>query len=127
MSQPLPHGFFRFLEQNEIEQFNIHTIPVDGSKGYILEVSLQYPEHLHDHHNDFPLAPESKHVEDDELSPYAKRVLKKLHGVFEDGALPNRSKVPKLLTTLHDKDKYIVQTYNCTYNWAWKSRRFIGF
>jgi hypothetical protein len=107
MSQPLPSGYFRFLDENEIKKFNVHTIPVDGSMGYILEVSLRYPKHLHDEHNDFPLAPESKHIEDHELSPYAKRVLKKIHGIPEDGHLPTRSKVSKLLTTLHDKDKYI--------------------
>ena len=33
-------------------------IKKDSSNGYILEVDLEYPDKLHDIHNDYPLAPE---------------------------------------------------------------------
>ena len=29
----------------------------DALEGYVLEVDLDYPEHLHNVHNDYPLAP----------------------------------------------------------------------
>jgi hypothetical protein len=32
--------------------------PTDGPLGYFFEVDLEYPDHLHDAHNDLPFAPE---------------------------------------------------------------------
>lgn len=110
MSQKLPTGFFTFLTPEEIDCFDIRTIPEDGSKGYILEVDLEYPENLHDSHNDFPLAPEGKFIPNDNLSFYAKKVLKKLHNKTD--ALPPRAKTEKLLTTLENKENYVLHYKN---------------
>ena len=49
-----------------------------------MEVDLEYPEELHDLHNDLPLAPESLEV----------------------------NKVPKLIPNLRDKKKYVVHYRN---------------
>ena len=49
-----------------------------------MEVDLEYPEELHDLHNDLPLAPESLKV----------------------------NKVPKLIPNLRDKKKYVVHYRN---------------
>jgi len=38
------------------------TTPDDAPEGYVLEVDLDYTEHLHDTHNDYPLAPEAMSV-----------------------------------------------------------------
>lgn len=73
---------------------------------------MKYPEKLHDMHNDYPLAPEKKHVSDENLSPYAKYLWEKLHGKAKDGNLHQRGKVEKLLTTLEDKEHYIVHYRN---------------
>ena len=42
--------------------------------GYFLEVDLEYPEELHELHNDFPLAPEKIAVSSDMLSKYSKKL-----------------------------------------------------
>ena len=57
MRLPLLTGDFRLLQPDEIADLNIMTVPTDSETGYILEVDLNYPDHLHDEHNDYPCAP----------------------------------------------------------------------
>lgn len=78
MSQYMPYGDFKWIEHN----VDVLTVPDDADTGYILEVDLEYPKELHDAHSDLPLAPER-------------------------GAPPNTNEF-KLLTTLNNKDKYVV-------------------
>ena len=67
MSQPLPtHGF------HWTEPVDVTEVPDDASEGYILEVDLDYPSHLHDMHNDYPLAPEKRVIDKSMLSPYCR-------------------------------------------------------
>ena len=43
--------------------------------GYFLEVDLEYPDKLHELHNDYPLTPEKLAVSSDMLSKYCKNLL----------------------------------------------------
>ena len=57
MSEKLPTHGFKWLTGGEMEKIyenrhNLNKIPC------ILEVDLEYPENLHDRHNDYPLCPE---------------------------------------------------------------------
>ncbi|XP_050516477.1 uncharacterized protein LOC126891343 [Diabrotica virgifera virgifera] len=52
MSQPLPWKNFRWLSDQEIEQFSVFYIDDDSEKGYVLEVDLHYPPNIHEQHND---------------------------------------------------------------------------
>ena len=54
----------------------MNAIPlIKSPMGYFLEVDLEYPEALHELHNDFPLAPEKLTVSSDLLSKYCKKLL----------------------------------------------------
>ena len=59
MSQKLPTHNFKWMTNQEIENiFNNQIVQVWEKTPCILEVDLEYPEELHDHHNDYPLCPE---------------------------------------------------------------------
>ena len=42
--------------------------------GYFLEVYLEYPEELHDLHNDYPCAPVKMKIEENYLSEHQKNL-----------------------------------------------------
>ena len=56
----------------------------ESDKGYFLEVDVQYPEKLHDLHNDLPFLPERLRIE----------------------------KVEKLAANLHDRTEYVIHIRN---------------
>jgi len=101
MSEPLPRGDFKFLTPEEIEKFDVMTIPDDSSKGYIVECDLGYPSSLHKDHNDYPMAPEHMTVTRDMLSDYALS--------FGD-SIPHPTK--KLILSLSDKKMYVTHYRN---------------
>ena len=81
------------LPVNELEQiedtskFNedfIKNYNEESDEVYFLEVDVQYPEKLHDLHNDVPFLPERMKTE----------------------------KVGKLVTNLHDKTEYVIHIRN---------------
>ncbi|KAK0056091.1 hypothetical protein Bpfe_014492 [Biomphalaria pfeifferi] len=100
MSQPLPLKDFKWLTEEDISSLDIKNISDDAETGYILEVDLEYPEELHDQHNDFPLAPEKINLTKEMLSPYCKTLLDKFH-IKEPGG-------DKLIPNLMNKEKYVV-------------------
>ena len=75
MMQLLPVGGFQWVNA-ELDE--VLTMPDDVAEGYIIEVDLEYPEHLHDSHNDYPLAPETISVKEQWLSDYQHTLVKEL-------------------------------------------------
>ena len=70
MSQNLPYSNFKWVKNiDKIEQ-KLMQIKKDNSTGYILELDLEYPQELHDIHNDYPLAPEKNNMPKEWLSEY---------------------------------------------------------
>ncbi|KAL9982414.1 hypothetical protein ACROYT_G004452 [Oculina patagonica] len=103
MSQYLPTGCFRWLTQKQIDETNLAKYKEDSKKGLILEVDLEYPKELHNHHNDYPLGAEKVKAEDvykdffndkekfdnsdyPEKSPFFDKTNKKVIGKFKDEA-----------------------------------------
>ena len=67
MSQYLPTGNFRWMSEREIKKIDPGKYGADSKKGLILEVDLEYPQELHDLHNDYPVCPEKVRVSNDML------------------------------------------------------------
>ncbi|RLU24062.1 hypothetical protein DMN91_004271 [Ooceraea biroi] len=84
MSQPLLYADFQRVD--DVSDFDVNVIAPDSSTGYILEVDLEYPQHLHDAHTDLPFCPTHD-------KPPGKR---------QD----------KLLATLYDKERYVIHYRN---------------
>ena len=57
MSQYLPTSNFRWMTDKEISKIDLGKYKTDGKTGLILEVDLEYPQELHNSHNDYPVAP----------------------------------------------------------------------
>ena len=53
MSLPLPVGDYKFLEQDEINKFDILSVNPQGEIGYFLGINLEYPSSLHHSRSDF--------------------------------------------------------------------------
>ena len=81
----LPVNKFEWI--NDTSQFNEHFIKSynkESNKGYFLEVDIQYPEKLHEIHNNLPFL-------------LARMKIKK---------------VKKFVTNLHDKNEYVIHMRN---------------
>ena len=104
MSQYLPTGNFKWISDKEIKRIDLGKYKADGKKGLILEVDLEYPQELHDLHNDYPLAPEKTKVSSGMLSEYCKKIADKYN--ISIGL------VNKLIPTLRDKEGYVLHYRN---------------
>ena len=88
MSMKLPTHGFKWLTGGEMEKlFNNQVVQVWEKTPCILEVDLEYPENLHDLHNDYPFCPERVEC---------------------------KNKVEKLIPNLRNKTKYIIHYKNLT-------------
>ena len=78
-SQHLPYGRFKWLSQKKkFDKFDVNSIAENSSDPYILEVDLEYPDELHELHNDYPLAPENLEISDNMLSNIVATLLKNM-------------------------------------------------
>ena len=97
MSQPLPYGNFRWVNADSV-------IPKKKGICHIYEVDLEYPEELHDLHNDYPCAAEKIKVSDDMLSDYCREIKDKFN--------ISSGNVSKLIPNLMDKKNYVLHEEN---------------
>ena len=103
MSQYLPTGNFKWMTDKEISKIDLGKYKADGKKGLILEVDLEYPQELHDIHNDYPVAPENVKVSNNMLSACCKKIAEKYISI---------GLVSKLIPTLRDKKEYVLHYRN---------------
>ena len=77
-------GVYRWMTEKQIDKIDLAKYKEDSEKGLILEVDLEYPEELHDLHNDYPLEPEKVRVSNDMLSEYCKNISEKYINRFSE-------------------------------------------
>ena len=97
----LPYQKFRWVEKEIAETNECEKIETNGEHGYILEVDLEYPTHLHRKHNDFPLAPDNVIITNNDLSPFAKT-----HQFLNEGL--NKYSASKLTSSFFPRKNYVV-------------------
>ena len=100
LASHLPTGNFSFLSPEEWSKIDFSTVPDDSSRGYFVEADIRYPEHLHDRHNSYPLAPEKLLIRPEMLSDYSKSFDRK--GPIMEKLVPN----------LYDKVRYMTHYRN---------------
>ena len=102
MSEYLPNEGFNWLKN--IDKFDIMSINDKSPTEYFLEVDLEYPDKLHELHNDFPLAPEKRAISSDIMSRYCKKIADKYDIKVGD--------VKNLNPNLGNKTNYVVHYRN---------------
>ena len=102
MSEYLPYRELEWLEN--VDEFDVNSIKEKSVTGYFLDVDLEYPDELHELHNDYPLAPEKLAVTNDMLSKYCKSIADKYDIKVGD--------VKKLILNLGNKTKYVLRYRN---------------
>ena len=104
MSQYLPTGNFRWMTDKEINRIDLGKYKADGKKRLIPEMDLEYPQELHNLHNDYPVSPEKIKVSNSMLSEYCKKIAEKYKISI--------GQVNKLIPTLRDKEEYVLHYRN---------------
>jgi len=108
---PLPIDDFAFMTMEEIHNFDVMEIPVDGSRGYLVTADISIPNALHDMLDKMPPAPERIFLSPQELSQGQRQLIEEFKSVISH---PLRTE--KLILNLYDKKEYTVhhktlQTY----------------
>jgi hypothetical protein len=94
MVQALPYRGFCWNTEEWTEE-KILNLGNEDNKGYTFEVDLEYPKHLHELHNQYPLCAESKCVKKSNLNLWQQEHY-------------TESKIKKLILSLEDKENNVV-------------------
>ena len=79
LNQELPVNGFEWVADKNFPLITTEIMnkQIRPGVGYILEVDLDYPQTIHDEHNDYPLAPDRMIVDTKQLSPYQIELMAK--------------------------------------------------
>ena len=70
MSQPLLLSCFEWMK--DVRDFKVQEVSDESPTCYTLQLDFEYPPHLHDTHNDYPLAPEHLKITCEMTSTYSQ-------------------------------------------------------
>ena len=100
----MPCRGFKWLNQGEIDVFDANLIEENSPIGDTLEVDLEYPDEVHELHNDYLIVPERLEISHDMLLNYCSNIADKYWIKF-DGA-------DKLIKNLCNKSKCVLHYRN---------------
>ena len=95
---------FKFVKDTFTEEAIKYYNSDYSSKGYILDVDLEYPKECHDKHIDYPLAPEIMNITADMLSDVQKQFYKE----YNNGNDPKDEKTNEFILNVMDKQNYVL-------------------
>ena len=104
MRQYLPISNFKWVKNIDKIKQKLMNIKNNSSTGYVLEVDLEYPQELHDIHNDYPLAPEKINIPKEWLSDYCLKIAN-VHNI-------TTGTVKKLVPNLMNRNNYVIHYRN---------------
>ena len=94
MSEKMPYKDFKWVDNIPLEEMLL-----DEDLGYLLEVDLEYPDELHDLHNDYPLAPESMKI--NKVNKLTPNLNNKTNYVLHHRSLKQYLSLGMKLTKIH--------------------------
>ena len=118
MMEPLPIDDFKWMTDAELKEYDFDRMmyedfKTDGELGYIFEVDLSYPDHLHLKHNYMPLAPENKTIVYSDLSDYQKACYNALSAQpHNEEWVKKHYSSNKLTATFEPRKNYLVHYRN---------------
>ena len=107
MSEYLPYGGFKWVKVNNKTVNRVLNKSDNSLHGYFLEVDLDYPEYLHDYHEDYSVALEKIKMEYEMLWPYSSKIKNK-YDIKSGG-------INKLAPNLMSKKNYVLHYRHLKY------------
>ena len=101
MSKFLPTNGHKWIDPKE---FDLNKYTSNSSKGYVLEVDLEYPKELRELHSDYRLAPDKIEIKREMLFDCQLNIAD-LYNI-------PIGHVKKLVSNFFDKEKYVIHYEN---------------
>ena len=98
LKQYLPVGNHHWENPEDWDEKKILAMTDKQQTGAIFECDIEYPESLHDKHNDYPFLAEKRKIQFHELSQIQQSMIREKNFILTEKLVPN----------LNDKEKYIV-------------------
>lgn len=106
--QKLPYGRYKWAHISLLTSGFIKNYDDDSNTRYLIDVDVEYPKELHNNHQELPFLAERKTTLEIIYEHKVNNDIKKKHRKVYNQLNIKHQPENKLLTTLYDKDRYIV-------------------